>query len=81
MADFESRKEVLCSQQRLVSVYWCCCLLLVMQPLSANGQAEGIPIPLSSEDIQELVDGHNLFRRMVAPPASNMQAVVSIISS
>ena len=39
--------------------------------------AQGTAIPLSEADIQEIVEAHNLFRRLVEPPASNMQRIVS----
>ncbi len=36
-------------------------------------------LTLSPEDIQELVDAHNLFRGRVNPPATNIQTVVSTL--
>lgn len=74
MAEFVDRREGSVVQW-LVLV----CCILVMQSLSACGQAQpqGTHIVLSSQNVLELVDGHNLFRGMVDPQASNMQSVVS----
>ena len=38
--------------------------------------AQVTAIPLTDNNIQQIVDAHNLFRGMVDPPASNMQRIV-----
>ena len=54
-------------------------LLLMLRGVAVEGQT-GTPIPLMGDDIQQIVDAHNLFRSIVDPPASNMQGVVSFSS-
>ena len=51
-------------------------LLLMLRGAAVEGQI-GTPIPLMGDDIQQIVDGHNFFRSIVEPPASNMQRIVS----
>lgn len=53
--------------------------VLLVQVVS--GQAEGSPLPLTQDNVQEIVEGHNLFRQMVIPRASNMREVVSVIAN
>ena len=43
------------------------------------GQRNSTPIQITGDDIQEILNAHNLFRGMVEPPASNMQEIVSHI--
>ena len=57
-------------------VYLCVSLILCSLWLAAGQTGMG---SLSMEARQELLDAHNLFRGIVAPPASNMQRMVSII--
>ena len=51
-------------------------LILMLRGVAVEGQT-GTPIPLTGDDIQQIVDGHNFFRSIVEPPASNMQRMVS----
>lgn len=66
---FQTRSSVLASLLTL--------LLLAALAGQASSQGPGAPIIFTQQDIQGLVDDHNLFRGMVEPTASNMQAVVS----
>lgn len=47
----------------------------MLRGVAVEGQT-GTPIPLTGDDIQQIVDGHNFFRSIVEPPASNMQRMV-----
>lgn len=51
-------------------------LLLILRGVAVEGQT-GTPIPLTGDDIEQILDGHNFFRSIVEPPASNMQRIVS----
>lgn len=69
------------SSRKCVFSWRVCKLCFVLCYLSAlpgtvRCQLPGSVIPLSSEDIEELVDTHNLLRGSVDPPASNMQTLV-----
>lgn len=55
-----------------------CGLLNLLWAAAAYGQSMGQEIPLTNNDVEELVNAHNFFRGSVEPPATNMKSLVSV---
>ena len=63
---------------RQAKVYFCICQILCTLRLAASKTGMG---SLSMEAQQELLNAHNFFRGIVAPPTSNMEKMVSIVTN
>ena len=75
VAAFDKTKTI---NSRQAKVYFCICQILCTLRLAASQTGMG---SLSMEAQQELLNAHNFFRGIVAPPASNMETMVSIYSN
>lgn len=51
--------------------------LLILLGEAIVEERPGTPIPLTVDDIQQIINAHNFFRSRVNPQASNMQRIVS----